>query len=206
MLPSEILEEARRLHDGTARGYHAWSHPQALLKLFDTLRNRLHDPLAVECAIVFHDAIYDPTRTDNERQSADLAARLLREVVPPQTRSRAIRLIEATERHLVPEGLNDKDADDCRIFLDLDLSILGAGDEAFDAYEAGVRHEYQHVPVDAFRLGRAAILERFLARDRLYITEWGHEMFEAQARVNLARSLDALRSGLSGPPDRGVGA
>lgn len=33
-----------------------------------------------------------------------------------------------------------------------------------------------------------------LARDRLYISEWGHETFEAKARVNLARSLNTLRS------------
>ena len=194
MLPPEILQQARRLHDGAERGYHAWSHPQALLTLFATLRDHLHDPLAVECAIVFHDAIYDPTRTDNERQSADLAARLLRRAIPSETCSRAIRLIEATERHVVPDGLTEDDAEDCRIFLDLDLSILGASEAAFDAYEAGVRHEYQHVPLEAFRLGRASILERFLARERLYISDWGHEMFEAKARTNLARSLIALRS------------
>lgn len=194
MLPTKILAEARRLHDGVARGYHGWSHPQALLKLFATLDDRLRDPLAVECAIVFHDAIYDPTRSDNEKQSAVIAARLLCRVVPSKTCSRVIRLIEATERHLVPDVLGEDDADDCRIFLDLDLSILGASDAEFDAYEAGVRHEYQHVPLEVFSLGRAAILERFLARDRLYMSEWGHEMFETRARANLARSLSALRS------------
>ncbi|WP_158915123.1 hypothetical protein [Caulobacter sp. S45] len=114
-------------------------------------------------------------------------------VVPDPTVGRAIQLIEATERHLVPENSSADEAEDCRIFLDMDLSVLGSNDEVFDAYEAGGRHEYRHVPEDAFRQGRAAILERFLSRDRLYMSEWGYEQFEAKARENLGRSLRALR-------------
>ena len=79
------------------------------------------------------------------------------------------------------------------IFLDMDLSILGASAEAFDAYEAGVRHEYRDVPEAAFRSGRAAILEGFLARDRLYLSDWGWARFEARARENLRRSIQNLR-------------
>jgi predicted metal-dependent HD superfamily phosphohydrolase len=202
MLPAALIAECQRLHTDSRRGYHGWSHPLALLALLPDIAASLSDPLAVECAILLHDAVYDPVRSDNERQSADLARRLLAGRVGPASLERAVSLIGATERHLVPEGLTPEEEQDARIFLDMDLSILGAEIEAFDAYEAGVRHEYSHVQEAAFRKGRAAILERFLERDWLYLTDWGRDRFEARARVNLKRSLDRLQAGESGGADR----
>jgi predicted metal-dependent HD superfamily phosphohydrolase len=194
-LPLSLIEEARRLHGGPERGYHGWSHPEALLGLLAEVRNRLSDPVAVECAIILHDAVYDPRRSDNEARSAALAREMLDRVVPEVTLRRAVELIEATERHLVTATISADEAEDMRIFLDLDLSTLGASAEAFDRYEAGVRHEYRHVPEALFKAGRAAVLERFLERDQLYLSEWGRERFEAKARENLQRSLKGLRKG-----------
>ncbi|HVM99244.1 MAG TPA: phosphohydrolase [Caulobacteraceae bacterium] len=194
MLPASLLKRVRELHTGPDRGYHAWTHPEALLRLLPEVRGQLEDPLAVECAILLHDAVYEPARADNERRSAALARELLAGLVPAETLERTQRLIMATSRHEVPEGVSAREAEDARIFLDMDLSILGAPDDAFDAYEAGVRHEYRHVALAAFNQGRAAILERFLARDRLFLSDWGRARFEAKARDNLRRSLEALRN------------
>lgn len=199
MLDDALIAGLRELHSGPDRGYHAWSHPVALLDLFETVRDRLNDPLAVYCAIVLHDAIYEPRARDNEARSAALAARLLDGVVPPRTLARTIRLIEATARHAIPDDLPPDEAADMAMFLDMDLSILAASPEAFDAYEAGVRHEYREVPEAAFRAGRAAILEGFLAREALYLSPWGREAFEARARVNLARSIATLRDDPTAP-------
>jgi predicted metal-dependent HD superfamily phosphohydrolase len=194
MLPEWLIDRVRRLHDEQGRGYHAWSHPQALLALLDEVRGKLGDPLAVECAILLHDAVYDPRGNDNERRSAALARELLVGVVSTATLERTVQLIEATERHRVPDDTPETEAADMRVFLDMDLSVLGAADDAFDAYEAGVRHEYGHVPEPEFRQARAAILAGFLARDRLYLTDWGYARFEARARANLQRSLASLRA------------
>lgn len=193
MLKDDLLDQIRDLHAGPDRGYHGWSHPLALLALLESVRNQLTDPLAVYCAIVLHDAIYEPRATDNEARSAALAAGMLAGVVPPATLARTIRLIEATARHAIPPNLPPDEADDMTVFLDMDLAILAASREAFDAYEAGVRHEYRDVPEAAFRAGRAAILENFLVRDALYMSDWGRETFETKARANLARSIQQLR-------------
>jgi len=200
LLPDALLDQVRALHGGPERGYHGWSHPQALLKLFAEVESELHDPLAVRCAILFHDAIYEPRRSDNEARSAVLASEMLRGVVPDESLARTLRLIEATARHAIPEGLLPDEAADMAVFLDMDLSILGASAEAFDAYEAGVRHEHREIPADAFRTGRAAILEGFLARETLYVSAWGRARFEAAARANLARSIGSLRRGRDPSP------
>jgi predicted metal-dependent HD superfamily phosphohydrolase len=194
VLPGPLLDHIRDLHSGPDRGYHGWSHPLALLALLPEVEDRLHDPLAVRCAILLHDAIYEPRRLDNETRSAQLARELLTGVIPSATLERTIALIEATQAHAIPDDLSGTDAADMAVFLDMDLSILAASDAAFDAYEDGVRHEYREVPADLFRMGRAAILEGFLARDRLYMSPWGLERFEDPARVNLRRSIDALRA------------
>jgi predicted metal-dependent HD superfamily phosphohydrolase len=193
VLSPGLIDQIRRLYDEPHRRYHAWSHPQALLALLDEVRERLDDALAVECAILLHDAVYDPHRGDNEVRSVALAHDLLAGLVPDETLERTMRLIEATERHRVPESLPVDELNDMRFFLDLDLSVLGADEAAFDAYEAGVRAEYAHVTEPDFRLGRAAVLEGFLARDRLFLSEWGFNRFEAAGRANVLRSLDALR-------------
>lgn len=191
-LPPDIHAEAEALHAGPDRGYHGWRHPRALLTLLDEVRGRLHDPLAVEAAILFHDAVYEPRAGDNEARSAVLARDRLAERLAPETLDRAVRMIEATERHRVPDGIGAAEAADLRIFLDMDLSILGADTERFDAYEAGVRHEYREVPEALFRSGRSRILAGFLARERLFLSDWGRQRFEAAARANLGRSIAAL--------------
>ena len=194
MLPDALLDHIRDLHSGPDRGYHGWSHPLALLGLYKEAKGELGDPVAVYCAIVLHDAIYEPRASDNEARSAALAADLLKGVIPDDSLSRAIRLIEATARHAIPDGLPPGEAADMALFLDMDLSILGAPEAAFDAYEAGVRHEYREIPEPFFRQGRAAILEGFLARDALYMSAWGRARFEAKARDNLARSIAQLKA------------
>ncbi len=156
-----------------------------------SVAERLHDPVGVLYAILFHDAIYDPRANDNERRSAAL----LVETAPPipaASLSTARRMIEATEGHRLPDDLGGPALEDCAHFLDMDLAILGASPERFDIYEGQIRREYAHVPDAAFRTGRAAVLRHFADRERLYFSDWGRECFEAQARSNLARSLAAL--------------
>ncbi len=192
MLPDAILDQLRERHSGPDRGYHGWSHPLALLDLYSDIEHALDVPLAVRCAILFHDAIYEPRAADNEHRSAALARELLSGVIPDDSLERVVRLIESTARHAIPEGLPAREAADMALFLDLDLSILAASDQAFDAYEAGVRHEYREVPDAAFRAGRAAILQGFLERNFLYLSDWGRRRFEAKARENLKRSIEQL--------------
>ena len=74
----------------------------------------------------------------------------------------------------------------------MDLSILGAGPDEFDAYERAIRREYSWVAEPAWRAGRAAVLRRFMERDRIFFSEEFRSRFEESARRNIARSLAAL--------------
>ncbi|MEM8724569.1 MAG: hypothetical protein AAGE86_03515 [Pseudomonadota bacterium] len=190
-VPPDLLDDLRARHAEPQRHYHDWSHIEALLGHMSNVASELHDPAAVQYAIMFHDAVYDPKAKDNERRSA----LLLVEANPPLTKrslAKARRMIEATEGHFLPDDLVAEAREDCAHFLDMDLGILGASPERFDIYEDQIRREYAHVPDDAFREGRAQVLRHFVMRETLYFSEWGKDRFEAQARNNLARSLAAL--------------
>jgi predicted metal-dependent HD superfamily phosphohydrolase len=191
-LPDDLVAEIRAMHEGENRGYHAWSHPLRMLDDVRAVRDRLHDLLAVRCAIVTHDVVYDPRRRDNEERSAAFARSRLAGHVPDGTLDRVVRMVEATARHAVQDGLSADDASDTSHFLDLDLSIFGADPAAFEEYERGVRHEYRHVDLADYAAARAGILRAFLARGSIYLTEWGRDSFEMRARRNVARSIEAL--------------
>jgi len=192
MIPAPLLAELQARHAEPQRHYHTWDHIEALRRWFGQRRADLTDPVAVELAILFHDAVYDPTRSDNEAESA----RLLKDTDLPglddAVRARAVRMIEATARHEIPDGLEPADQSDMAEFLDMDLSILGAPKAVFDAYEQAIRREYAFVPEPLYRETRRGILQRFVERPSLYFSDWGRVMFEARARENLAASIAAL--------------
>lgn len=188
----DVLADLRNRYAEPHRHYHTWAHIEALLGWFALRREALHDPAAVELAILFHDAVYDPARSDNEAQSAQLLRDADLPSVSDDTRLRAIRMIEATAAHSLADNLAANDQDDMAEFLDMDLSILGAASAVFDRYERAIRDEYAFVPEDLFRAARRGILERFLERPTLYFSDWGRDRFEARARSNVAASIVAL--------------
>ncbi|ESQ78030.1 hypothetical protein AEYBE204_16160 [Asticcacaulis sp. YBE204] len=168
------------------RYYHRLSHIEAMLEGFVRLPDWTdHD--AVELAIIFHDAIYDPSRSDNEACSADAMRARLSEI-DAMTLNRASAMIEATKSH---KATGDADADR---LLDLDMAILGAPWAAYTAYAEGVRREYEPVyGADAYRAGRLSLfIEPALQADRIFLTpEFASR--EAQARLNLKREAETLR-------------
>jgi len=155
------------------RHYHTLAHIEHMLELLP------HADETVVAAVWFHDAIYDGNA--NEERSAVLAREALQELGFAEERIALVeRMILATKRH-EPADLPEP----ALAFLDADLAILGSDRTRYDEYVRQVREEYAHVPDEAFRTGRDAILRRFLERPRLYFTEGFSSRFEAKARANM---------------------
>lgn len=180
------------LYGEPGRHYHTLAHIAALLAIAARHRGTLADAAAVDAAIWFHDAIYDSRRNDNEARSAGLAVEWLAGRTTAARLARIAALIEATATHTIPDFPDTVDPGDAALFLDMDLSILGAAPAEFDAYEAAVRREYAWVDEASWRAGRRAVLSGFAARPRIFRSAVIGEALEASARANIARSIARL--------------
>ena len=190
--PTKIVVNLKSRYAEPHRTYHNWHHIEALLRWMDSGEFSLHDQDAVRWAILFHDAIYDPMSKENEERSAQLAEVELASSIDAEKIALVVAMIRATAVHKIVPGLEPAAEADLAHFLDMDLSILGAESTVFDLYEQNIRAEYAQFPDDLFWPGRMAVLKRFLDRDRLYFSDWGFKRFEAKARSNLHRSIEAI--------------
>ncbi|MER8848913.1 HD domain-containing protein [Mesorhizobium australicum] len=192
LIDDALKTELSVLYKGGDRHYHNLAHIEAMLALARDYRTLLDDREAVEAAIWFHDAVYDSRAKDNDAQSAALAEQKLAGRIDAGRLSRVSAMILATATHQLPLFDDVAATRDASLFLDMDLSILGAAPDAFDAYERAVRREYGWVEEPMWRAGRGAVLKSFLARPHIFHTQEFRQRFEPQARLNMARSLQAL--------------
>jgi len=183
-LAVKLFAELQRRYTEGERHYHTLDgHIGECLREFDTVRHKAADPLAVETSLFCHDMCHD------EITSARWIASTLRQAnVPPTFVKRVSKLILATTHKDIP---SDPDA---MLVVDLDLAILGRPTRRFREYCAGIRKEYAHIPLTLYRQRRVEILQRFLARPRIYSTSYLFERFEKQARKNLRNEINLLKN------------
>lgn len=169
------------------RAYHTERHIGECLALFDEVRGLSAEPFEVECALWFHDAIYQPMSSDNESRSADWAGEFL------QSHGASPMRIERVRRHvLATRHVKSLQVDDSGLVVDIDLAILGSAPERYEEFERDVRREYRWVPMIVYRRKRAEILMSFLDRSRIYHFEPLADRFEAAARRNIAGAVRTL--------------
>ncbi len=184
------LAGLRRRYAEPHRAYHTQAHVDAMLRGLRAEAGRITHADAVELAIWYHDAIYDPAATDNEARSAALLRTEMAGLADPALIGWAALMVEASARHVLPKATPDMLRDAAATFLDLDMAILGAAPGEYGAYEAGIAAEYIPVHGEAgFRRGRAAFLAATLARDRLFLTDRFHAALDVLARENIRRTL-----------------
>lgn len=172
------------------RHYHNAAHIAECLAWLDDCTSLVADPVAIEFALWFHDAVYDPRSSDNEERSADLATETLRRAgADPALVGRVAALILTTKSHTAA-GQSD-----APWLLDIDLAVLARPRATFLEYEVAIRAEYAWVPLETYCEKRAAILTHFLSRPHLFLTAHFAPRFEAVARANVAFSIAALRAG-----------
>jgi len=187
-----VTPKLRAAYAEPRRRYHTLAHIEdCLARLAAVTGLAARERQILEWAIWWHDAVYDPTRQDNEALSADLAARDLPALGADDAAvAEVVRLILLTRGHAVA-------ADDRlgALMVSIDLSILGADAETYRAYAEAIRAEYAHVPDEAYRLGRARVLEHFAAASVLFADPAFAARLDAPARRNLAAEIAALKAG-----------
>lgn len=181
------FDELQRAHAEKHRHYHTHNHINAMLQHFDKISAQLNRPSLVELAIWFHDAIYNVYKKNNEKKSAEWAQRFLTQnQATEEDAGYVYDLIMATCHNAVPTIA------DTRYLVDMDLTILGTSETVFQHYEVCIRKEYRWVPMPIYQRNRKKVLESFLKRPTIYLTDYFKETFEVKARENLETSLAKL--------------
>jgi predicted metal-dependent HD superfamily phosphohydrolase len=182
----EIFRQLQRMYCEPGRYYHTDQHVAECLKALDQHAHLADKSVEVELAIWFHDAVYDSRRSDNEEQCAALARRQLSSVgADAGSIDRVESMILATKSHQA----NGRDVE---LLLDIDLGILGQPPAVFNSYDAAIRKEYAWVPEEQYLAGRAAVLQSFLDRPRIYCTRTFRDAYEEQARRNLESRIQKM--------------
>jgi predicted metal-dependent HD superfamily phosphohydrolase len=195
-LPVAQYESLRDVYASPPRTYHHFGHVQDVLAHYRTVDTGpgWHRPREVWLAVLYHDAVYVPGRSDNEAASARLAIEHIERWWSQAgiDAQRVADLILLTARHgalgIEDAGTGEAGEDACR-FLDCDMAILGGSQEAFAAYDHAIAEEYSAVPRWLYRIKRRQFFKRLLASDRIFLSDFFRDRIEAQARRNLQAAL-----------------
>ena len=177
-----VFQKLKELYSEPQRKYHNTNHIHQCLEQFEYARHLPNDSEAVEMAIWFHDAIYDPKSSNNEMRSAKFALNVLRLGKLHDSFNMKVSALIMHTRHLNPPI--DIDA---QILVDIDLSSLGKPWGNFVLNSKHIREEYSHVSDTDFRIGRGKFIQKFLKRQTIYFTQYFYKKYEIQARENLER-------------------
>jgi predicted metal-dependent HD superfamily phosphohydrolase len=180
----EVYEDLEKRYSEPHRFYHNLKHIGHCLNHLDMLPVNAPDSIIVEFALWFHDAIYNPSASDNEEKSAKLARRICQGAGLTEMFCR-----KAQDLILITKHTSEPENDLQKIMIDLDLCILGSDPEMYDNFESDIRKEYSHVKEKDFLIGRSKILEGFLNRQRVFYTDIYYRKYEKTARFNLARTI-----------------
>ncbi len=170
------------------RHYHTLDHIRHCLREFDRAAAAMANPDAVEMALWFHDAIYQPGAGNNEQRSADLFRQWSDGRVDSGFQQRVEDLIMTTTHREPPEQ------GDARFVVDIDLSSFGLPWEACERDGHRIRAEFAGVADDQYYTGHLRFLRALRDRSAFFCTEFFRQRYESVARANLARIIADLHA------------
>jgi len=172
------------------RYYHTLDHVRDLVHLINEC-DEVENKEMLLFAAFFHDVVYSPGSKSNEKESCVMARAAMAQLAVPQV------LIEETARIILQTKAHadvDKSiaTNDVLLFLDIDLSILGADSHRYKLYAAEIRREFKKFPDTLYNSGRRNFLKGQLELPVIFHTKLFRERFELQARMNIERELKDL--------------
>lgn len=186
-LTNELWSEIEKRYSDKKRYYHTLQHLENLLTQLTEIKDKIQDWDSILFTLYYHDIIYNATKSDNEEKSAELAEKRLKQISVSNDK------IEFCKRQILATKSHLKSTDrDTNYFTDADLSILGQDWKTYSLYFKNVRKEYSIYPNLVYNPGRKKVLNHFLEMDRIFKTEFFHDKFETQAKINLTNELNSL--------------
>ena len=200
-----LLKEYRKKH----RHYHDYAHICHVLDTIHDHKDKFSDLRAAELAANFHDIVYEvgDDYDYNEQRSCVKFLEMIEEDNPHvkydrndpdfRTIELALIMIGCTHGHTLdrirdPESLKPEQIEDIKMFLDADIRILAESEDRVLRFEDEIRKEFSIYSDEVYSQGRIRVLQSFLNRRVLYLSEIGRP-WEEKARANLQFLIDRLK-------------
>lgn len=136
-------------------------------------------------AILFHDAVYDPSRKDNEEKSAVLTHRYVSDDDGYGDELR--KYILATKHHTVEDSMRESNL---ALFLSLDLSGLASSEENFNKNSDDILKEYlPYFSKGEILSGRAKFFQSYLERPYIFPHIELEQAWGDKARKNIEQGI-----------------
>ena len=177
------LNKVEYLYNESHRAYHNMAHVEDVLNSLDLIlsertgeTNDVDIMATLDLAAFFHDVIYNPKSSTNEKDSAELFLEFAGEISNVLTMQSTVDFTDTTamvsqiQQCIIATATHIKSANEARqseniltaTFLDADMSILGRDASRYDTYAGCIRKEYEFVERSMYCEKRAEILESFL--------------------------------------------
>ncbi|GEM_PF-1357275 len=170
------------------RRHHVVPHMGDVMQFIVENIDDVEEPRALLWAGAYHDSIYIPqipSKGVNEELSGELSQRDLAPYLPNREIILVQEFIGGTVEHLAKRNT------DMAKLIDGDLKILGAPRPEFEEYDENIGLEYEFYRTEhaeSYRIERGKRLNAFLMQSigsRIFMTDAGYELYEAQAQKNL---------------------
>lgn len=191
----KVLKYVERRYGESHRHYHTMRHIGECLTANENFS--IKDRKAFLAAEVFHDIDYEIGRyapghkgESNEAISAKVCEEFLTEGgVEQKIIDRAKELIIMTQTHKAPDG-----DDEARLFMDIDMSIVGKSAPRYQEYCLDTAREYLSLfPADAYLAGRKHFLTGAVDKKPIFKTQH-YASHEDQAAANIRWELANIES------------
>jgi predicted metal-dependent HD superfamily phosphohydrolase len=177
--PDGVFEALAARYGEPGRVYHTLQHIAEGLGHLKAVKVM---PPELPIAWWFHDAIYDPKRSDNEEKSAAWAVAVLGKTALAAKVNAAILATKAGAYAADPAA---------RLIVDIDIAILAAPEPRYSEAAAQIRQEYAYLNEADYRGFRLKVLRGFSGRAFIYQSP-EFRTLETRARKNLERELNAM--------------
>lgn len=184
----EILwKEIERNYSSSKRYYHNLAHLENLLAQLLKVKMNIEDWDIILFSLYYHDIVYKASKKNNEEKSAEYAQNILQKLNFSKERiNSCFSQIIATKGHTISTN------NDTNLFTDADLSILGFSESEYKIYHQQIRKEYKMYPSFMYNPSRKKVLQSFLKMNSIFKTSYFFDIFEKQARINIALEINNL--------------
>ena len=183
-----IIQDLIDRYNEKNRIYHNLDHIENMFDVLLKYKTKIKNFESVLYACCFHDVIYDTKCNNNEEKSSKYAIVLLKKIgIDSDTINNTKNLILATKNHTLLNNNFDE-----KIFIDSDLTILGAKRSRYIKYMKAVRKEYSWVSLNDYSKSRIKVLKKLLNKKSIYYTYELYSKYEIKARYNLEYEIHHL--------------